>query len=123
VVDSEQYKAVFENRKSRYMFGCNNYGEIPKLLNSSDGDAWDIFAPGYSYKHLKFDQEYKIKDLIGVFQLKNGNHKLAIKVYVNDFDESKAKLEIKRYVNIYKRRTGKIGKWIAFDNDYRWSNL
>ena len=123
IIDSEDYSAVFENRPRKFMFGSNNYGEIPGLMNEADGDAWDVFAPGYSYKQLNFKTRYKIKDIIGVFKLQNNNHKIAIRVYANDFDEENAKKEIKRYVYQYKKFTRKRGYWMAFDSKFNWNNL
>lgn len=123
IIQSDEYKAVFENRNKKYMFGCNNYGEIPGLMNASDGDAWDVFAPGYSYKYLNIGYKYKIKDIIGVLELQNNNHKIAIRVNVGNFDEMQAKKEIKRYVKQYKQGTKKRGRWVAFDQNYDWNLL
>ena len=123
IIQSDEHKAVFENRNKKYMFGCNNYGDIPGLMNASDGDPWDVFAPGYSYKYLHIGYKYKIKDIIGVLELHNKNHKIAIRVNVSNFDESDAKKEIKRYVKQYKQGTKKKGRWVAFDPEYEWNKL
>ena len=54
-----------EKRPKKYKFGSKNYGEIPGWINKSDGDPWDVFAPGYAYD-LKINKQYKIKSVIGV---------------------------------------------------------
>ena len=83
-INSDTYKAILENRPKKYKFGALNYGEITGLRNMADGDRWDIIVPGYSYE-IKTKTEYKIKDIIGVFLLDNGNHKIAVNLYLNGF--------------------------------------
>ena len=78
VIDSKKHRAVFENRPKRYMLNCNNYGDIPGLTNRADGDPWDVFAPGYTYKALHIGKPYQIKDIVGYLRLDSGNDKLAV---------------------------------------------
>ena len=103
---------VFEDRPQKYKFGTKNYGDIPGFLNAADGDPWDIFAPGYT-KSLSLDKKYKIKDIMGVLLLKNGNHKIAIRLYVPNYDPIKAVAEIKRYCARYVAEQGIPGKYIS----------
>lgn len=111
-------RCVFEDRPRRYMFGCNNYGDIPGVYNRADGDPWDIFAPGYTYKELKIDREYKIKRMVGYLKLDDGNHKIAVLLYVPGFSKRKAIKEIRRFIEQYTEAVID-GEWMSFDMDYK----
>ena len=75
------------------------------------------FAPGYHYK-LQLRKRYKIKSIIGLLFLENGNHKLAVRVYAPFFDKEKAKQDIKTYVREYRALTRKKGWWIPIQDEY-----
>lgn len=105
----------FEYRPVRYMFGTYNYGEVSGLRNRADGDLWDVFAPGYDHK-LKLQHPYLVKDIIGLFHLNNGNHKIAVRLFVPGYDEVRAQREIQTYCRRYSRSTGKKGQWISIDD-------
>ena len=92
------YKIILERRPKKYMFGAHNYGEIPGLINASDGDPWDVLVPGLG-KHLPVGRPYMVKRVLGIFLLENGNHKLCVSVYDSDFDTTMAREEIRRYVS------------------------
>ena len=117
------YKAVFEHRPHHAMFGTRNYGdirsprEIKDMINPADNDPWDVFAPGYSFK-LRYNTRYKIKTVIGVLLLSNGNHKLAVRVNVPGFEKDRALEEIKLYCDTYRKKVKKRGVWVAFDEQY-----
>ena len=121
----EKYKAVFEYRPHYAMFGTKNYGEIRNLgeiqdmINPADNDPWDVFAPGYNFK-LKYNRRYKIKDIIGVLFLKNGNHKIAVRINVPGFNEKRALEEIEVYCSTYMRKVKKKGEWIPFYEKYSY---
>jgi len=116
-IKNSKYKAVFEYRKRKYMFGSNNYGEIPGLHNKADTDAWDVFAPGYDYQQLIIGKPYVIKKIIGYLKLDSGNHKIAILVYVHNFNKSKAINEIRKYCDTYISQN-ENGRWISLDTDF-----
>lgn len=99
------------------MFGALNYGEIPHLVNKADNDPWDVFAPGYMHR-ITFNKPYTIHSVIGVFMLRNGNHKIAIRVHTHGFNKIVAKREIRTYCEKYTAFTKVPGKWIAFHEDY-----
>ena len=64
--------------------------------NKSDGDPWDVFAPGYSYT-LSTSNSYRIKKILGILLLENGNHKIAVKLYASQapgFNYKRAMKEI-----------------------------
>ena len=103
------------------MFCCKNYGDIPGLLNRADSDPWDCFAPGYEFRELTIGKKYKIKDIIGYYKLKNGNHKIAIQVYVPGFDKDKAKREIKNYCDKYTKGVRVEGEWVCLKKGYELS--
>lgn len=105
---------VFEKRPAKYKFGVKNYGEIPGMYNKSDGDPWDVFAPGYNVK-LKTNTPYEIDKVIGIFVLENGNHKIAIRlreIYCEDTNyENRI---INDYCKKYMAYTKIAGKYISF---------
>ena len=87
------------------------------MINRADRDPWDVFAPGYHYK-LQLKKRYKIKEIIGLLFLENGNHKLAIRVYAPYFDKNLAIKEIETYFLQYTEQTSKKGFWIPINDDY-----
>lgn len=114
IVNSSKYKCILENRPLKYKFGTYNYGEVVGLINKADGDRWDIFAPGYG-KELQFFKKYKIKSILGVYLLSNGNHKIAVKLYLPGFDSKQASKEIDCYCKNYSNFTKIIGKYVHVD--------
>jgi len=100
---------VFENRHN---FPFKNYGEIPKTLNLADGDPWDIFAPGY-HREIPRDRKYKIMNIIGVYWLENGNHKIAVRVHYPGFDPLWVQEDIWRSCRGYTHKTGVRGKYYS----------
>lgn len=102
---------IMEKRPKKYKFGTKNYGEIPGWINKADGDPWDVFVPGYGYD-LKINKNYKIKSVIGVFELKDGNHKIAVKLYVPGYCEMNAYRDIATYCQRYSNYTGISGKFV-----------
>lgn len=99
---------VFENRKR---FPFKNYGEIPNTCNPADGDPWDIFAPGY-HKKIPREKLYKIKKIIGVYWLENGNHKIAVRVNYPGYDPQWAPEDIRKSCAGYTRKTGVKGFYV-----------
>jgi len=108
------HSAVFEKRKFKFMFGTRNYGEIPSLHNEADGDPWDVFAPGYTHR-LPTGVRYRIKSVIGVFQLDDGNHKIAVRVYKHGYDPNRARRETARYCVRYTNYTTIAGDFFIQD--------
>lgn len=102
-----------EYRIKKYKFGTLNYGEIPGLYNLADGDPWDVFAPGYE-KIIPINKPYKVKEIIGIFMLENGNHKIAVRLFLPGFDFIRAHKEIIKYCKNYSQKTKIKGKWIQF---------
>lgn len=117
-------RAVFEKRPEKYMFGSNNYGDIPGLYNRADGDPWDVFAPGYKYRALQIDKPYLIKRVVGYLRLDDGNHKIAVLVHdpSKRFSYKKALREIQeycaKYVEKVMHKKGLSGTWVALHKDY-----
>ena len=103
-------RVVFENRHPRYCFGVKNYGEVRGTCNPADDDPFDVFAPGYS-RRLPFGKEYVCKDIIGVYELENGNHKIAVRLFVPSVNEDAIDREIEAYCERYSRFTRKKGTW------------
>jgi inorganic pyrophosphatase len=115
-----------EYRPVKWMFGVKNYGEIRNIkninetyINKADGDPFDVFVPGYNRK-LKLDTSYKVKNILGIFWLKNGNHKIAVGLYVPGFDYNTAIQQIKSYCTKYSTTLKKEGWWIPFDEKYSY---
>ena len=84
--------------KTRKPF-INNYGEIPGYINAADGDPWDIIVPGYP--ELDFGVPVKLKKLLGVYTIPNGNHKLIIDVYSK---HSRDEDLFRREINTFRRK-------------------
>ena len=108
------HKVILEHRPKKYMFNTLNYGEIQGLYNRADGDCWDVFVPGYE-KSLEVGKQYAVKSVLGVLVMDNGNHKIAVRLFVPGFDEQRCKYEIQNYVKTYLRRMKKKGMWLAYE--------
>lgn len=92
----------------------NNYGEIPRYINSADGDPWDVIVPGYPM--LETNKSFRLKELLGVYRLPNGNHKLIVDIYDNLFvqDKSCIRAEVENYKRKYEAHTGLRGSVVYF---------
>ena len=100
-----------EYRPVRWMFGCTNYGEVyGNLYNPADGDRYDVFAPGYATR-LPTGVVYRVRDILGVLEMSNGNHKIAVRLDVGGYDAARAQTEILRYCHEYTRRMRRHGVW------------
>ena len=97
---------VLEKRPTKYMFGTNNYGEIPGTLNIADNDPWDVIVPGYPPLDTK--RNYYIKHIDGVILMPNKNHKIIVDIHINlcrsNFHD------IRNEVYMYRRLYNKICK-------------
>lgn len=108
----QELRAVkLEARPAKWMFGCNNYGEVwGDLYNPADGDRYDVFAPGYETR-LSTGVPYAVREILGVLELDNGNHKIAVRLDVPGYDAARARAEINRYCLEYTRRMKRHGVW------------
>ena len=117
LIASGRAVAALENRPLRYTFGTLNYGDIPHTLNAADGDPWDVFVPGYEAR-LPTKREYAIASAIGILQLANGNHKIAVRLKHAPqryrFDAHRAQIEMRRYAERYTTHVGVNGKLVFF---------
>lgn len=101
---------VLEKRNKRFI---NNYGEIPVFINEADGDPWDVIVPGYP--KMETDKPIKLKKLIGVYTLPNGNHKLIIDVHTSHKkDYSKIYKDVSKFQKRYENHTNLTGSVIYF---------
>ena len=104
-----------EKRPQKFMFGINNYGEIPRYYNPADKDPWDIILTGYDQK-LPTGIPFRVSKLVGVYMLPNGNHKLIVDIERNAWPQT---LDIKNELEIYKKNyesyTKLRGSLIFFD--------
>ena len=94
------------------MFGASNYGEIPGKINDADGDPWDIFTPGMT-RRLNTSKMYRVKRVIGVVVLENGNHKIAVELFVPGFDPTRVDADVEEYMKKYSKFTGVPTSWKA----------
>ena len=102
-----------EARPKKYMFGLNHYGDIPSTLNKADGDPWDVLVPGYN--NLPIGEKIKMKRILGVLLLGNGNHKLIVDVHSNEKRNcNQASKEIKNYQKRYAAHTKLSPRIIIF---------
>lgn len=99
-----------ENPKRKF---TNNYGDMPQFINKADKDPWDVIVPGYV--SLDYNKSYKFKNLLGVYALPNGNHKLIIDVY-SDYEREphKIKNHVKDFTKKYEKHTKLKGSVLFF---------
>lgn len=103
-------RITLEARKRRYMFGALNYGEVPTMINDADGDCWDIILPGMT-RRLMVNRPYAVKRVIGAVTLENGNHKIAVELFVPGFDHRKVDADVQRYMVNYTQFTRVDTEW------------
>jgi inorganic pyrophosphatase len=90
-----------------------NYGEIPKFINKADNDPWDVIIPGYP--RLETTKSFRIKELLGVYKLPNGNHKLIIDIYDELYqDKARIRSDVNKFKKKYEERTKLLGNIIYF---------
>ena len=111
---NKRHMVILEHRPKKYLFGTLNYGEITGWYNSADGDCWDVFVPGMK-RRLPLKTPMKVKEILGVLFLENGNHKLAVQVYYPNFDNDAAEQEITQYSKIYTQKMNKLGFWMDLE--------
>jgi hypothetical protein len=100
-----------EYRPDKWMFGSVNYGEVyGNLYNPADGDRYDVFAPGYASR-LPTNRVYRVRGVLGVLEMENGNHKIAVRLDEPGYDAARARAEIHRYCHEYTRRMRRQGVW------------
>lgn len=100
-----------ENRPLKYMFGLKNYGEVIGMYNRSDGDCFDIFAPGFPGR-LPFDTPTRVTTIYGVLCLANGNHKICVGLPCEGFCPHRAKRELAAYCRTYPRKVRVRSRWV-----------
>ena len=90
-----------------------NYGEIPKFINKADNDPWDVIVPGYP--RLETTKSFRIKELLGVYKLPNGNHKLIVDIYDELYqDKNRIRMDMNKFKKKYQERTKLLGNIIYF---------
>lgn len=103
-------RVKLEARRRRFMFGALNYGEVPGMINEADGDCWDIFLPGMT-RRLAVNKLYSIKRVIGAVILENGNHKIAVELFLPGFDPEHIEKDVDTYMQRYTKFTGVGTRW------------
>ena len=106
---------VLENRPHKYMFGVKNYGEILNHYNPADRDMWDVIVAGYHDK-IPTGVPFRVTNLIGVYMLPNGNHKLIVDIERGLWRvRGDIKSEVERYKKNYEIFTKLRGNLIFFN--------
>ncbi len=105
----------FHRRPSRYKFGVENYGEFFGWKNCADNCLWDAFAPGYT-RRLQYGRKYKVKRITGIVFIENGNHKIAVELYVPGISNALVDSQGVEYARRYAELTGKKTEWISADH-------
>ena len=99
-----------EKRSTNFI---KNYGEIPSYVNRADGDPWDVIVPGYP--KLETDKPMKLKKLLGVYTLPNGNHQLIVDVQTSHKkDKNKFYKDVTSFQRKYEKHTKLVGSVIYF---------
>ena len=103
-------KIKLEKRRKPFI---KNYGEIPNYINNADGDPWDILVPGYPI--LKTNKSFEFKELLGVYMLPDGNHKLIIDIDASlNQNKGNVKKDVLNFKRKYEKHTGMKGSIIYF---------
>lgn len=110
VLSQKKLSVVFEQRPRKFMCSTTNYGEIPGMYNAADGDPWDVFTPGQT-RRLQRGTPYKVKRILGVVKVENGNHKIAVELYVPGFCTDLVEDAVHEYRRLYTRLTRKQTEW------------
>ena len=107
-------KIIIEHRvKNRQQtYGIINHYEIEGYTNPADGDFWDVVIPGYSHKIRT--TEFYTNDIIGVFILESGNHKIFMKINYPGYNYQKSHRDILKYCEEYIRINNIKGKMVYF---------
>jgi len=110
----EPVKIIIEHRvKNRQQtYGIINHYEIEGYTNPADGDFWDVVIPGYSHKIRT--TEFYTNDVIGVFILESGNHKIFMKINYPGYNSQKSHRDILKYCEEYIRINNIKGKMVYF---------
>ncbi len=112
-VNRKNRKDIFVIIEKTHKPFINNYGEIPGYINAADGDPWDIIVPGYP--QLDTYKPIKLKKLLGVYTIPNGNHKLIIDVHSKyNKDEKMFRREINTFRKKYEKHNNILGSVIYF---------
>lgn len=93
-------------------YGIDNHAEFINYMNPHDKCLWDAIIPGYS-KKLKGGVKYKTTDILGIFYLKNGNHKIAVKINEPGYNSCKSKRDLILYMKTYNKFVPVYGEWIG----------
>lgn len=107
-------KIIIEHRvKNRqHTYGIINQYEIEGYTNPADGDFWDVVIPGYSHKIRT--TEFYTNDVIGIFILESGNHKIFMKINYPGYNSQKSRRDISKYCKEYTRINNINGKMVYF---------
>ena len=74
---------------------------------------WNLL---YTREITKFMSNKKLQRVGVDIPEENGNHKIAVRLYVPNYDEKKAMREIYTYCSQYTKKQGIRGKYVAFKN-------
>tara|TARA_B100000927_G_C16319286_1_gene410700 strand:+ start:275 stop:658 length:384 start_codon:yes stop_codon:yes gene_type:complete len=85
-----------------------NYGEFVSYRNKADGDNWDVLVPGYP--PLDKDVQWKSNNLLGVYYLPNGNHKLIIDLLDGPKQQNDWVEQVKFYQEEYEKGNDMYGE-------------
>jgi len=107
----QQLTLQIEKRNPRWMYGIHNHAEFLGYTNPHDKCLWDALIPGYKKKFTP-DKKYKVKDIIGIYLLENGNHKTVCKIYKPGYNAKKASRDVKNYMKRYYQIHGLRHKWV-----------
>jgi len=107
-------KIIIEHRikNGQHTYGIINQYEIEGYINPADGDFWDVVVPGYSHKIRTV--EFYTNDVIGIFILESGNHKIFMRVNYPGYNHQKSRRDISKYCQEYTRINNLKGKMVYF---------
>lgn len=106
-----KFTLKIEDRNPKWLYGLHNHAEFLNYMNPHDKCLWDALIPGYKEK-LKPEGLYKLKKVIGIFLLENGNHKIVCKIYKAGYNSKNAEKETKAYMKRYFKKHKLKHSWI-----------
>jgi hypothetical protein len=81
-----------------------NYGHFLGFINIADDMGWDIYAPGF--ENQVRPGVYRVKSILGVLKLKNGNDKICVELDLPEYNEELVISQILDFKEYYQNDTG-----------------
>ena len=111
----KQFTLKIEDRNPDWNYGIHNHAEFVNYMNPHDNYLWDALIPGYKNK-IKPNTLYKLQNVIGIYMLKNRNHKIVCKIYKKGYNSKQAEKETHTYMKRYYKKHNLKHAWIQISS-------